>query len=1000
MAERGSGIFTIAPDRPFLEVLARAVLRGFPCAGHEPPDALALARWTILVPTRRAARELENTFFRLRGGEGVLLPKIRPIGDIDEDLLGGDDALADAAIQPAISRTGQQLMLIDLIDEWAAGEPATRLAQEIAQAPHQAHALAMSLAEFLDGIEAENIDVARIMELYAIENARHAEAILRLLEVARSAYPARLSAAGLLSPPHRRTLVLEREAHRLAQGRPVAPIIAAGSTGTIEATRTLLKAIAGLPNGAVILPGLDRDMDDPSWIAVGPTHPQFALKQLLASLAVARTDVSELDGAPASRSWLAGELMRPADTSHLWRASLAGTEATVAAAMAGVDLVETRNIAEEALTVALMLRESLETPDRTSCLVTPDRQLARQVKAELARWSVAVDDSAGEPLVRSRGAALLDLLIDAVQNDFDGPSLAALMRHPDATFGTDPATARRAASLIELALLRTGQGAPDAAQLSHAVLAAMNAKDRRHPVLDAMTGADWNNAVDHAARISASLAPLRDASAGRLSDHIGRLRAACAAIAGERFAEGQAGALLSETLDMLTADSEHLQHCDFARAAAIIRHWLRAVPLRLPQAAGARIAILGLLEARLMRPGLMILAGLNEGVWPGVPDPGPWINRTMRSTIEMSQPEREIGQTAHDFVQAFGNRDVRLVWSRRAGDAPATPSRWILRLQMILKQAGLSDKGDRSWPEIARRMVTPAIVTPCVRPRPKPPVPARPRQLSVTRIETLIRDPYAIYARHVLRLVPVDPISAIPDPARRGIIFHAAIGAFLQRHPDTLPPDMEGILLACGRQEFESLRDYPSLSGFWWPRFVRIAGWMARKEPELRSGVKQVAAELSGEARLAVMGEEFRLTCRADRIDIFDSGAARIIDYKTGAVPSGPQVQSGLAPQLTLQAAILARGGFAALGARQTSQLLYIRLSGGEPPGELKPPKLDSDVMTLAENHWDGLMRLLTAYADPARPYLPRSAMMRDDEEGDYDHLSRYREWTLSGGQP
>ena len=993
-------VFTIAPGKPFLDVLASAVLNGFPRADGQAPTKLELARWTILLPTRRAVRELEDSFFRLTGSGGLLLPRIRPIGDIDEDLLS--PAADDGELAIPVSPPGQLLLLIDLIDDWAKANPQTLLAQEIASAPHQANGLALSLAEFLDGMETEEIDIARIPDLYGIESARHRESILEFLDIARQSYPGRLNAQQAIGSQARRSLVLRREAQRLSASKTELPFIAAGSTGSIQATSILLKAIAGLGNGAVVLPGLDRVMDEPSWLAVGPTHPQYALKQLLQNLRAARQEVAELGlEEPGPRRWLVSELMRPADTAHLWRDTLRGREEAVRAAMTGVELVETRGVREQALSAALILRQCLETPGRTGCLVTPDRQLARRVKVELQRWNIAIDDSAGEPLIRYGGASLLNLLLEALLQEFSGETLSALLRHGLAAFGESVDEARRSASLIELSLLRTGTGAPRIGQLSHALRLAAGARDHQHMLLRPVSTEHWETAALQAHRITAVLAPLLDDLPTTLTGHLDRLAHACEAIAGEAFWLGEGGEVLRDAFDLLRRESRFLRHCDLPRAAAIIRHWLHGLPVRRQAQGPAPLSILGLLEARLIRADVMVMAGLNEGIWPAAPDCGPWLNRPMRGVLGMKQPEAQIGQTAHDFAQAFGNTEVKLLWSRRIGDSPATPSRWINRLQMILTASGLKDlTGTNSpWPMMARKLSEPKSVVPAPMPKPRPPVALRPKQLSVTRIETLIRDPYAIYARHVLRLEPVNPISAIPDPARRGLIFHGAIGDFLSHYPKDLPADAATKLVEYGSRHFAGIADYPGLVSFWWPRFVRIARWIAEQEPQLRAGVERIAAETMGEMSFDIAGESFRLTCRADRIDLFADGRARIVDYKTGMPPSANQVEVGLSPQLTLQAAILDAGGFKDIGKRQTIEISYVHISGGEPAGEFKPVKLDS-IMSSAHAHLAGLKRILTAYADPARPYLPRAMMEKEEAVGDFDHLSRYREWTLSGDRP
>ena len=988
-------LFTIAPDKPFLEVLARAVLTGFPCTDGRVPGPLDLARWTILLPTRRAVRELEGIFFRLTGGSGILLPRIRPIGDIDEDLLQPGHGTEDLGMP--VSAPGQLLLLMDLIDEWAAAHPTTRLAQEIAAAPHQAGGLAQSLAELLDALETEDVAAARVAELYGLESARHREAILEFLSIAREKYPQRLEAEKAMGPQARRAAILKREAHRLETTRTERPFIAAGSTGSIPATCTLLKAIAGLPNGAVVLPGLDTEMDEPSWTAVGPTHPQHAMKQLLARLNATRAMVDVLGGPPGPRAWLASELMRPAEAAHLWHDALKGRETLVAEAMQGVELVEARSIPEQALSAALILRECLETPGRTACLVTPDRQLARRVKAELRRWNIIIDDSAGEPLIRFGGASLLNLLLEALLQDFAAESLAALLRHDLAGFGLEPGEARHHASLIELALLRTGTGAPEIGKLAHALRVATEKDNRRAlPLaLKHVAGEQWEQSIAQARRIADVLAPLTVNLPDTLAEHLDRLTAACEAMAGEAFWAGEGGEVLSDAVALLKEESRFLRHCDLRRAAAILRHWLHGLPVRGQQHTATPLTILGLLEARLIRADVTVLAGLNEGTWPGATDSGPWLNRPMRDVLEMKQPEAQIGQTAHDFVQAFGNRHVKLLWSRRIGDAPGTPSRWLQRLLMILETAKLKPAASL-WPHYARRLSEPAAVTPTPMPQPRPEVDLRPKGLSVTRIEKLIRDPYAIYARFILGLEPLKPVSSLPDPARRGTIFHAAIGDFLEQFPQHLPANAVAELERHGSRHLQQIADYPGLVSFWWPRFRRIARWMVEQEPEWRNGVTQVVAERNGGILLPVAGGEFSLTCRVDRIDLMADGSARVVDYKTGSAPSAREVEVGLAPQLTLQAAILARGGFTGVTARRASQLWYVRLTGGDPAGEVK--ELDKlAVMDLAELHLDKLQKLLTKYASAGQPYLPRTIMKKEDDPSDYDHLSRFQEWALSG---
>ncbi|MBI2718477.1 MAG: double-strand break repair protein AddB [Rhizobiales bacterium] len=992
-------VFTIAPGVPFLKIVAEAVLAGFP--GGTPPSSFELARATILVPTRRAARALERLFFEAGGGRGLLLPRIRPIGDIDETLFGDDGD--ESAIATAVSPQGRQMMLISLIGDWARENPETPLAREIAAAPQQAINLATSLAELIDGLETEEIDVSRLPDLYGLESARHREAILGFLSLVQERLPEKLHRLGELGPMARRSIVVRQEARRLSQHPPPGTIIAAGSTGSIPATAELLAAIARLPRGAVILPGLDTALDDASWAEVGDQHPQHALKQLLDHLGLARSAVATLPtGAPPPRSLLVSEIMRPPATAEAWGKIGTATRASLAAALAGVTLVEAGDLREEAQVIALVLRQTLETPGKTASLVTPDRQLARRVKQELGRFGIVVDDSAGEPLIRFGVATLLSLLIDAALAGFPAEPLLALIRHQGFTAGFDAEWARRGIDLLDLAMFRAMGPAPPpelsrlAAAISERRLALKD--ERPHRAIAAASDEDWAASQRLAERLAEILLPLADATERDFAEHLRRLRQTAMALADPALWQDEAGRLVQRLLDHLEEQAPLLGRCTAALAFGLVRQMLAATPLRRAAASATpRLTILGLLEARLTSPDRVVLGGLNEGRWPALPEPGPWLSRPMRGLLGLQQPERQIGQTAHDFTQALGCGEVFLVWSKRVGDAPAIPSRWILRLQALAQATGLVLADGRSWTSLARSLAEPARLAPHGKPRPRPPAAARPRKLSVTRIETLIRDPYAIYAGEVLRLEPLD--GAARDAAVRGSLFHRAIGKFLERFPLALPADAEAQLVALAQDDFAGLSANPAIVAFWGAQFARIAHWLVTAETEMRAGVTRIFAEVPGKLELAIAGETFTLTCRADRIDLFGDGSARIGDYKTGKPPTAPQVNSGLAPQLTLEAAMLEHGAFEAVGTAVARQLCYIKLGTGDPAGEVLSLKLD-DPAELGRAHLDRLKALIAAYADPAQAFLPRARIEKEDDATDLDHLSRYREWALSGIAP
>jgi ATP-dependent helicase/nuclease subunit B len=1004
-------VFTIPPDAGFLPALVKAILAGgFPAPGTAPPGPADLPLWTILVPTRRAARSLEQAF--LDRGEARLLPRIRPIGDVDEDLIetGEGGFLEDADLPPAISAIGRELLLVNLIETWADGNPQERLAQEIRRSPVRALGLARGLAELVDSFETEEASLDALAQLFEDELALHRLAILDFLAIIRKRLPAEFRRLGRMGPMERRSQLIRLEAERLRRETLKGPIIAAGSTGSIPATAELLKVIAEHEQGAVVLPGLDCEMDEASWGAVSPQHPQHGLKKLLASWHLKRSDVELLRGVARrpdgeARAWLASEIMRPSETAAGWRSAIAAHRDRIAKGIANMRLVEARHRREEALAISLILRESLEEPGKTAALVTPDRELGRRVKAELKRWNIAIEDSAGEPLVRFAQGSLLSLLIAVLQSDYGAENLAALVHHPLLRMGMTHTEARRAVCLFDLAVLRYGQRSSAPGEF-HRVVEEVNEKalaDRHLPdAVSRFTPADWSLVADFARRLDDALNTL-SAVAGAdpvrpLADHLQVLldcaETFCAAPdSDDRFWNGDAGEVLAALAEALIESSADIAETSFSRAAAFILDYLNLTPVPIRAPDQGRIAILGLLEARLVRPDIVIMAGLNEGKWPAQPESGPWLSRPMRENLGLSMPERHIGLTAHDFAQGFGAETLYLTWSKRVGDAPAAPSRWILRLQMLLNAAGVA-AGSSPALAWARGFDRAREFRPLEMPRPKPPVQSRPKSLSFTEIEKLIRDPYAIYARKVLKLEPLRLIAEPADAALRGQLIHETLNRFARAYPDRLPENAADELIRIGNEVFAPRLSEPDVAGFWWPRFKRIAPWLIGEDRVLREGIVRTVGEVPASYEFLVGGEPFRLTGRADRIDLFTDGSARIVDFKTGDPPSANQVESGLSPQLTLEAAVLELGGFFRLAPHAVSDLLYIKLSGGEPPGAVQPIG-GFDIMATARRHLANLQNLLSAYASDEASYIPRYIPERENDVSPYDHLSRWGEWGL-----
>ncbi len=996
------GVFTIPADRSFVDSLAAGLLQRY---GGAPAG---LAEATVLLPTRRAGRALQDAFLRTSGGRPLLLPRMLALGDLDpEDLLFTEAAVggaADAALPPAISGLQRQLLLAACIQTHSQA-----LAEEGALPPlgeDQAIRLAGELARLIDQVETEGLDFAALKDLVPEDYAVHWQITLEFLGIVTEQWPAILERLGAIGPAERRRRLAEAQAAVWRDAPPTAPVIAAGSTGSIPATADLLAVVAGLPAGAVVLPGLDLDSDAETWAEIrrDPGHPQYGLAQLLQRLGVARDAVEAWPEAqtgaaagasaarPAARARFANLAMRPPEATARWHEVAAQSDRDdLAAALHGVTRVDCADPGEEALVIALLLRRAAEEAGKTAALVTPDRNLARRVAVNLQRWEIRVDDSAGVALSATSVGSFLRLVAQMAAEDLAPVPLLAALKHPLAAGGEEPVAFRRQVRRLEMAVLRGARPAPGLVGLRRALAAAKAGRDLL-PWFDGL--------VQRLKPLTTLMSPRRRALSDLAEGHLQTVEA-LAATASESGAErlwvgeaGEAAALFAGELQEAAAAAPPLSP---RRYPAALEALMAGRAVRPRFGLHPRIAILGPLEARLQHADVLVMGGLNEGTWPAEVEAGPWLSRPMQNAFGLPLPERRIGLAAHDFCQGFSAPRVYLTRAERVDGTPTVAARWLRRIDALCRGLALPVdlRGEterlRTWAEALDR---PARVMPIGKPEPRPPLKARPRELSVTRIETWMRDPYALYAGEVLKLRPLDPLDADPGAAERGTLVHAALERFLRAYPDSLPDTAHDALIEIGAEVFQPIKAKPGAFAFWWPRFLRIAAWFVATERERRAGLRQSFVEIAGSLTLAAPGGDFLLKAKADRIDVMSDGSLAIVDYKTGAPPSGKMVEAGFAPQLPLEAAIAEAGGFAGLPQAPVGELAFWRLSGGTPPATIERAGRSAP-QNLAEGALAGLAELVAAFDDPATPYAckPRPALA--PRFNDYDHLSRIAEWSV-----
>lgn len=957
-------LFGLPPGADFAaELVTGLIVR----TAHLPPDGLS--RVTVYVNSARMQRRVRMLF----DGHGTrLLPRLRLITDLGRDPL--------FALPPAISPLRRRLELTQMVSALLKMQPDF--------APSTAAVdLAESLAALMEEMQDEGIDPSALTPALAEDHAAHWEASLRFIRLV-SRYFAADAEPDAKARQRRIVMAL---ANAWAEAPPRDPIIIAGSTGSRGTTQILMRAVAALPQGAVILPGFDRDMPESAWNSLDSSpvpqedHPQYRFLPLMRALGLMPQDVRCWSAAPApdpARNALISLSLRPAPVTDRWRAE-GHSLGDLPAATKALGLIEAPTPRAEALALALILREAAE-HGRRAALISPDRMLTRRVAAALDRWGIVPDDSAGHPLPLTAPGRLLRHVARAFGTKLAADGLLVLLKHPlTASGGDHRGNHVLLTQRLEIKLRRTGPAFPAPADLR------IWAEDKEAA---RVTWALWLGEV----------ITLLDQGEQPLLAWIETHLAVTELLAsGPDTQQGavelwnkEPGAKARSAMEALRREADAGAIMTAAEYADLLDGVLQSDTVRQSETVHPLISILGTLEARVGGADLVILAGLNEGIWPPPADPDPWLSRQMRLRAGLLLPERQIGLSAHDYQQAAGAPEVIFSRALRDAEAETVPSRWMARLTNLMEglpaQRGpealeaMRQRG-RLWLRRAQTLERVEATAPAPRPAPRPPVDQRPTTLPVTDIRTLIRDPYAVYAKRILRLRPLDPLQPSPDARLRGTALHKVVEAYL-KHPGR-PAMTRDDLLALAETVLEATVPWPAARRFWLGRMGRLADAFLAAEADRAEASQSSLVEEEGSARL--LGGRFTLTARADRMDLLRDGRVHVYDYKSGKPPSDDQ-QKHFDKQLILEAAIAEAGGFAQLGPVEAAAYSYIHLGG---TGDTKTTALDPGETAKA---WADLERLIASYMDPSRGYVSRRAVFQDRFPGDYDHLARHGEWAIS----
>lgn len=953
-------VYNIDPGANFLRILARHILK----------NQDQLQETLVFLPTRRACRLLQQEFLDLTGGKAFIAPRLAPLGDIDEEelslsLLNQDAHSVVETIPPAISSEKRRFLLMTLI---------RRLHDDNIQMP-QALALADSLAQFMDQVIIEQRDLSALKNLVPEDFAEHWQITLNFLDILSIHWPKILEEHNVIDAAERRNRLMAALSEHWKHNQPQIRIIAAGSTGSVPASAKLMHVIARLPRGEVILPGFDQNLDENSFETLDETHPQFALKRLLSRLDISRDQVqpliAEKNYREDIRATLLREVMRPAATSDQWKdLSLKGEG--LKDALDDMYLSEHQSIQNEAMAVAIKMRHVLENPKNTCIFVTPDRQLAKTVSQICTRWGIIADDSAGDILLKKPKISYFFEIIDIFSQEITPFKLISFIKNEFFRLNYQKIDSF---DEIENDFLRKLPKLKDFNEI------LLYLKNKEAP-------SDALNIFETLQRVSEPLMSQLQQKKSLdqwISIHLNVLQQLCSP---EDFAQGDEIDNLINLLQNLSLSQDVLGEASIADYRDILLHHLNLQMVRPKYGTHPRLQILGQLEARLSHADVIILGGLNEGVWPRDPASDSFLSRPMRNDFGLTAMEYQIGLSAHDFSQLCGAKEVYMTRSKMREHAPTNPSRWLVRLQAVMK-ASHSEKSLLHHPSLshwASQIDHSNKEIMIKRPQPKPPVRVRPQKLSVTKIETWMKNPYAIYAQYILKLKKLDPIEIGHDAALRGQFFHGVFEDFVKDHKLSNSA-YEALEKIAKKRDIFDLLNTP----FQYAHFKKISVAFLDHEKEWQKHAKPLSVEARGNYTLANL--DFTLSGIADRIDQRDDGTLALIDYKTGGQFSQKKLYSGAFLQLPLEAAMLHGGGFSGLPEKKIGYIGYWVLSGGAQTLTISAIKDEDDIAALATLCMERLTTLIQAFKNEKTPYYATPHNAYALMYNDYAHLERQKEW-------
>lgn len=1027
----GSNLYTIPSDFDFLDVLAKRLL------AETASDPLSLKDYGIILPNKIACEAFKDKLKSLNEGRPMIMPQVATLDDMDDDVLSLRMAAGDGFIEkileipPAVSKQDRELHLTREILKHTG----------TANSMSAAVSLARELASFIDELHETGVPLEKLADIDAADFPGDIEKTKDILKIVTETWPKIKADMGVIDQSERRQEILKTFSRYIERHNVKRPLILAGfrnfSKGMTQLIGSVVEHDNYFTNLRVVLPGVELEMGHESWGATGPSHPQYAFKKLLEDIGLDKADVRYFYGTTESthskraieRRKLLREAMRPSETTHKWKhlkvfgqnaklrpstkvlpkgsplskKKTAGEREIDPIALTGLDLIIAGTPQEEASTIALKFREMLEKPDKKGVLITPDEALAMRVVARLQHWDIKAAPEGGIGLINSRVGAWTYHCLEMATSNLAPISLLETMKSPFTAMGGDPDELHKTVLDLQDMVMYGPRPWPGYDGLKRSIRSSFNEAAARSKSADRKKDLEQREEklLKWVDTFKAEVMPYTEILGSDkpqsfkdlLTAHIHMLETLANTDqekGADRIWVGKEGIALHRVFSNLLKSCDIMPDMTGQDYMQLIKATLQKK--RINGQSHPRIRILTPEQARLVSGDLNIVAGLTSNNWPGSQSEKFWLSSEIRQKLGLQPLETKIGASAYDFVNVVSCKNTLMTRAERDQNAPTVPSPFLTRMAMLLRGLGLEDKLSPKTKvlEINSALHRPAKVTPIGIPAPKPPEKARPKQLSVSGIEMLLRDPYAVYARYVLKLFPRDEIDADPSFAERGNIIHEALDRFKETYPDEMPENAYEELIKFGQDAFEQRLDNPSVRAFWWPRFERMAKWFVEYEQARAGLAKTLKTEVPGKLEIETDQGKFILTAIADRIDALMDDSLSIIDYKTGSVPTKKDVERGLSPQLTLEALIAVSGGFKGIDAKDVGLLEYWKLSGARPAGKVQQYE---DIEQLQVEALEGLTKLISHFSKKSSPYLPTPRPKVAPKYVPYNHLGRSDEW-------